>query len=1435
METNISDADDGEIPVAGQENGSFHFRLRSYQAEMVEESLKSNIIVAMDTGSGKTHIALARTAAELETCDPTKLVWFLTPTVALCEQQAKVFESNLPSHGLQVLSGRDDIDHWSDQSTWDAVFDNVRIVLSTHQVLLDALTHGFVKMSKLALIIFDEAHHCTQKHPANKILADFYIPYVHDSNLQLPGILGLSASPVQRAAASGSDLQKIEQNMNATAVTPKTNRSELLRFVHRPKLLRIDYPVTITHLPLSLLHLEKEFMYYDLKTDPYVVTLLSRQSEGYDMTKHLDKVLLSRNTYCYQQLKMLFNKSKDMAEELGVSAAEWYLRRCVSSFEKMIQGPEQPLLEWTQDEKQHLATILRRLPLAQEPQCPSDILRDLSPKVEALVDVLLAEASSEMTGLVFVEQRVWVAALAKILAIHPRIRDKFNIGTYVGSSQSSKRKVNIANFPEPLNQQETLDKFRAGEINLILATSILEEGIDVSSCHLVICFERPKNLKSFIQRRGRARKQESKYFILLPQTGGGRPPESWESLEEEMKRAYLDDKRKVEEAREREEMDEDGERYYHIPNTSALLTLDNASPHLHHFCAILSSSTYVDSRPQFEFEEQEHGGVVATVMLPLSVIPAVRTARSLESWRTERMAVKDAAFEAYIALHKVGLVNDNLLPSREEADDLAAEFQIADNTPSLVNVSVTLDPWIAVTTQQQENPHTFYRTLLKLDRPGEEPSFMVLLTSVAMPGIPRLTLYWNSTKQYPVSYSWLPSASFTGHQVALMQAITQRILGSVFSSQMQEVRHDFQWLVIPSEASEYMWSYEKLQAWHTSTDGHQPASELLQKLIHDTSNWGLISVEGDLRRYIPQSILQSSSRSPTTAEHYVQAIRLPKRRDFLHPLERKNDNNEAYTRLEELDLSKCLVENLPSPYSIFALLVPSIMYRYETYMIAEVLRTTLLAPLLFSQAELPLILQAMTASVTGEDTNYQRLEFLGDCILKYIASVHLMADKPHWPESFLTGRKGKIVSNGFAARSAIAIGLDQFIITKRFTGAKWAPRYIGDVLSSKPTEGKRMLSSKILADVIESLIGVSYLVGGFSTAFTCIQTLLPSEKWTPVPEANTKLFEASPSHIDIKNLTTLETLIGYTFSKKMLLLEALTHASYTGPLANCSYERLEFLGDAILDYIIVKRLYAHTPELSHQKMHGIRSAMANAAFLAFRMFETTVSEERTNPSTMEKEKHSRCLWQFLRAGSSPELQKSRELAIRQHLEARETILQGLESDKRFPWHLLALTDAPKFLSDIVESIIGAIYVDSHGDVAACEVFVEGLGLLGALRRILRDGVDCLHPKERLGHLAVEKDVQYVRITDAVAEPKNANEKVVKDRTYKVQVKVGGEKIGGVVEGLKRLNAETKAARLACEILERRADGDRGDEDAEEWFDAEEGGGIEIARNEEMLE
>lgn len=86
----------------------------------------------------------------------SQLIWFLAPTVALSLQQHQVITSHILSVKTKVLTGLDNVDRWTDQGIWDKVLKDVRVVVSTYAVLADALGHGFVRMPRLALLIFDE-------------------------------------------------------------------------------------------------------------------------------------------------------------------------------------------------------------------------------------------------------------------------------------------------------------------------------------------------------------------------------------------------------------------------------------------------------------------------------------------------------------------------------------------------------------------------------------------------------------------------------------------------------------------------------------------------------------------------------------------------------------------------------------------------------------------------------------------------------------------------------------------------------------------------------------------------------------------------------------------------------------------------------------------------------------------------------------------------------------------------------------------------------------------------------------------------------------------------------------------------------------------------------------------------------------------------------
>ena len=171
-----------------------------------------------------------------------------------------------------------------------------------------------------------------------------------------------------------------------------------------------------------------------------------------------------------------------------------------------------------------------------------------------------------------------------------------------------------------------------------------------------------------------------------------------------------------------------------------------------------------------------------------------------------------------------------------------------------------------------------------------------------------------------------------------------------------------------------------------------------------------------------------------------------------------------------------MIDKLPFIYSQFALLIPSILHRVEVSMIADDLCKNVLPSVRFSN--LSVVLTAISTTASQAPTNYQRLEFLGDSILKTFTSLTLLARHLNWHEGVLSHKKDHIVSNANLARATLARGLDRYILTKPFTGNKWRPLYVSNLVSDRAPAIRR-LSTKTLADVVESLIGAGKFL------FTC--------------------------------------------------------------------------------------------------------------------------------------------------------------------------------------------------------------------------------------------------------------------------------------------------------------------------------------------------------------
>ena len=96
-----------------------------------------------------------------------------------------------------------------------------------------------------------------------------------------------------------------------------------------------------------------------------------------------------------------------------------------------------------------------------------------------------------------------------------------------------------------------------------------------------------------------------------------------------------------------------------------------------------------------------------------------------------------------------------------------------------------------------------------------------------------------------------------------------------------------------------------------------------------------------------------------------------------------------------------------------------------------------------------LVSTAISAPSAGEPTDYQRLEFLGDSVLKLFTSMALTAQHLIYDEGRLTNAKDHIVSNGSLSLAAVKAGLAPYLLTKAFTGKKWRPMYVSDILADK--------------------------------------------------------------------------------------------------------------------------------------------------------------------------------------------------------------------------------------------------------------------------------------------------------------------------------------------------------------------------------------------------
>lgn len=367
-------------------------------------------------------------------------------------------------------------------------------------------------------------------------------------------------------------------------------------------------------------------------------------------------------------------------------------------------------------------------------------------------------------------------------------------------------------------------------------------------------------------------------------------------------------------------------------------------------------------------------------------------------------------------------------------------------------------------------------------------------------------------------------------------------------------------------------------------------------------------------------------------------------------------------------------------------LLPSLMYRLENLLVAIELKDVMSSYFPeASQISASGILESLTTERCLERISLERLEVLGDAFLKYVVGRHNFISYEGLDEGQLTRRRSDIVSNSNLYELSIRRNLQVYIRDQHFEPTQFFalgrpckvvcnpdreatlhPKNIDpdrrENCNLRCTKSHHWLHRKTIADVVESLLGVFIVECGFKAAFAFLHWI--GIKVDFENSAFYRVLDASSTNLSLMNymnISELEELIGYTFKRKGLLLQAFVHPSFNKHSGGC-YQRMEFLGDAVLEYLMTSYLYSAYPDLKPGQLTDLKSLAVNNNSFAYVAVKKSIHR-------------------YL-------IKDSNYLTTAVNKFANYVNLSSSEKD------LLEEPTCPKVLGDIVESCVGAVLLDS---------------------------------------------------------------------------------------------------------------------------------------------
>ncbi|HXQ94014.1 MAG TPA: helicase-related protein [Thermoplasmata archaeon] len=465
---------------------------RAYQAKIAAAAAESNTLAVLPTGLGKTAIALRLTAEYLRRF-PTRSVLILAPTRPLVVQHSESVRKAVLGPPPVVLTGAVGPGARAD------LLAPPQVVVATPQVVGNDLASGTFPLDTFSLIVFDEAHRARGDYP-----------YVAIASANRAGpkarVFALTASP-------GSQLDPIREvwrNLGIAHFEYRTADDPDVRpYVHAIGFETVPVPVPpevqriAAEIRTAARHQEDELAKMDLIREG-VASKRELLALGNQLRREISQARARGESagprvwkaMTHQAAAMKALHALELAETQGVDAVRQFFERQTadrrSPAQRLFLGDPniraaRELLSAVQIEHPKLAAAVR---LVREEL-------DRSPQARVIVFAQYRQTAERV--------------VAELVETHdPNVRAARFVGqssTEADAGMSQKDQVHL------------LDRFRAGEVNCLVATSVAEEGLDVPSTDLVVFYEPVPDLVRTIQRRGRTGRARAGRVVVLVAEG----------------------------------------------------------------------------------------------------------------------------------------------------------------------------------------------------------------------------------------------------------------------------------------------------------------------------------------------------------------------------------------------------------------------------------------------------------------------------------------------------------------------------------------------------------------------------------------------------------------------------------------------------------------------------------------------------------------------------------------------------------------------------------------------------------------------------------------------------------------------------------------------------------------------------------------------------